>query len=169
MSEALIIAVLPLVFANILHMIVVKQNLYSSLKIPINNRMFGENKTWRGVVVLTLLSSFFSALTTSMSGIGSWKYGAMIGAVLGLTYMVFELPNSLFKRSIGIKSGEVPKKNKLFYMLLDKMDSVFGVCLVLWLITNLSSSNAVLLFVLSVGLHIILSQLLVLLGIKKRF
>lgn len=169
MSEAFIIAIVPLIFANILHMIVVKQNLYSSLKIPINNRMFGENKTWRGVVFLTLVSSFFSALTTGISGVGSWQYGVVIGAVVGLTYMAFELPNSFFKRSMGIKSGEAPKKNMLFYMLLDKMDSAFGVCLVLWLITKLSSTNAILLFVLGVGLHISLSQLLVVLGIKKRF
>ncbi len=164
----LLLLIAPLILSNIAHMMVVKQDLFPQLKIPLSRSLFGENKTWRGFVFL----SIFNALSVGLFSLffaNTFFEGFCYGAVLGFTYMLFELPNSLLKRTIGIAPGGKPKKFVWFFALLDKMDSSFGVCLVYAVIMDLSFSVFCLLFLASVFLHSFFSLLLFQLNVKNSF
>ena len=54
-----------------------------------------------------------------------------IGFLLGLMYMLFELPNSFIKRRLDIRDGKTDKglKGIIFY-IIDQIDSLIGVCLI---------------------------------------
>lgn len=170
MFEAIILVVIPGVLANVLHMFFVKKNMLPFLAVPLNTKLFGSNKTWRGFIFLTVSTALFCAVMEWLFKLEAVLGGALLGAILGFTYMLFELPNSMFKRWKGIASGETPKKgNKIFYALLDKTDSAFGVSLIYTLISDLSIVQGLLLFAISSGLHISISFLLVFLKIKKSF
>jgi len=116
-----------------MHMLVVKYNLFNSLKVPFSSRQFGQNKTWRGLLFVGLANGLFSLLLTYFL---PWeiKNPFLLGMVLGIAYILFELPNSYLKRRIGIGPGEESKDNKLLHGLLDKLDSSFGVSLVYFLL-----------------------------------
>ena len=86
----------PLICGNICHMIIVKNDWFSVLKTPISKPLFGLNKTFRGVVVLPLItgiiaftnSIFFGPFETTI-----W-YDFFVGLGLGMAYILAELPNS---------------------------------------------------------------------------
>jgi|TARA_B110000261_G_C13077699_1_gene354717 hypothetical protein len=168
LSAILYIVILPGILANVLHMAVVKLNLISFLSIPVNKRLFGENKTIRGFVILIFLTGLFSILGSTLI-YWSISKGLSYGAILGGTYALFELPNSFLKRRLGIVAGGKATKNKLLFQVLDKTDSTFGVALVYSLLSGLSWNQGLLLFVGNVVLHVSLSFLLVVLKIKKSF
>ncbi len=165
-SPHILIVMVPLLFSNILHMIVVKYNLLNSLTIPIWTKRFGKNKTWRGLVFVTTSNTIILVLCDLFFQL-NLEHPAFLGAALGMAYILFELPNSLLKRSIGIQSGERPHKHKITFTLLDKMDSAFGVTLTYFLLGYLPYQLAVLLFLINSLTHIVISQLLVMLKIKS--
>jgi hypothetical protein len=139
---------------GILHMAVVKKNLFAALGVPIDGgreiggvAIFGESKTWRGVVVMTLGSALFGAFQGL--ALGAWAHangvevidfvrlgggsgplalaGAyfLVNAVLGFGYVLGELPNSFVKRRIGIVPGKTSSGvvGSIFF-LVDQADSV---------------------------------------------
>ena len=169
MFEALILVLFPLIIANVLHMLLVKNKLFRYLEIPINKRLFGGNKTWRGFIFLIISTALFCSLFGWMFNFHSFKWNSFLVAILGFTYMVFELPNSMFKRYKGIASGESPNKGRIYFLILDKTDSSLGVSLVYTLLSNFSITDGILLFFLCSGLHIFISLLLVFLKVKKNF
>lgn len=169
MIEAIILVLIPLIVANVLHMLLVKKEMLSSLAIPINVKLFGFNKTWRGVVFLIIVTAVFCSLFGWIFKFQTFKSNLLLGAVLGLTYVVFELPNSMFKRWKGIEAGERSKKGGIYFSILDKTDSAFGVSLVYSLLNDFSAKEGILLFLVCSGLHAFISLLLVFLKVKKSF
>ena len=158
-----------MIVSNIIHMIIVKKNWLSPMAISIAPTLFGANKTWRGIMVLTLLNgilfwgvNFFFPLFGNLEAF-------IYGAILGFVYMIFELPNSWLKRRMGIKAGQTATKNKRFFMLLDKMDSALGVSLISKILFGLSWLATVKLFLLAVFIHVFFLWILVVVRIKKRF
>lgn len=169
MNNILTIVILPLVFSNIIHMLVVKYELFSFLKIPLSPVLFGSNKTWRGFILLPFLNGIFLLI---MSHLMDFPYGMppmVIGWSFGFAYMLFELPNSWLKRRLGIKPGSQALKKKWFFILMDKADSSFGVSLAAYGLLNLKFMETIYLFLISCTAHFIFSFLLVMLGIKKAF
>ncbi len=162
------IVLVPLIFSNVLHMIVIKRDLFQCLKQPISRKLFGTNKTCRGFVFVSFANAF---LLYSINFIFDLKlaYAFYVGFMLGFAYMLFELPNSFMKRRLGIQSGEQANSNKILFSLLDKMDSAFGVNLIYFLFGYITWQYAILLFVYSSFTHILISKLLVQLNIKKSF
>ena len=121
-------AILPLAFAGVLHMIVVKKDLFQQLAIPINQKLLGASKTWRGVLVMPLfamlgfyaISTLFTADTAYMS-FDIYRYTpAELGLMLGFAYVAAELPNSFIKRRMGIPAGELPQKNRALFIAADQ-------------------------------------------------
>jgi hypothetical protein len=165
----LYIVLLPVIFANVLHMFLVKLNVFNSLSIPIKERMFGRNKTYRGFLVLTFLTALFSSLGSLFLVDVYLNEGLLIGSILGFTYAVFELPNSFLKRRLGIEPGGKASRNKLLFQILDKTDSTFGVSLVYFLLSDLTALQGLYLFLGSIGLHVGFSFLLVAIKVKKSF
>ncbi|MBS1660284.1 MAG: hypothetical protein JST68_04455 [Bacteroidetes bacterium] len=151
--------IVPLVVSNVLHMVVVKRGMFPSLAVPVSRRLFGANKTWRGFVVVPVLNGILMLVA----------FGSMSGFLLGLAYVLFELPNSWLKRRVGIEPGGRAGRYRVLFVLLDKSDSSFGVSLVSWWLFGLDVVQAVDLFVISVAVHVFFSWLLVMGRIKRSF
>jgi hypothetical protein len=169
MKSLLILVILPLIVSNVVHMVIVKWDLFPALKIPLSEKLFGRNKTWRGILVLVFMNSLTVFLINLLYKYLTPGQSTGIGAALGLAYMLFELPNSWLKRRLGIAAGEKSIKNAWLLTLLDKTDSSLGVSILSWWIFELELWQAVLLFLISAITHALLSLMLVIFGVKRRF
>lgn len=168
MTKHILIFFIPLILSNILHMIVVKRGLLSFLNRPFSKKLFGENKTWRGLIFVSLLTAWFVFIFNFLRTAGLEMVESLsLGALLGLGYIVSELPNSYLKRKMGIPPGEKPEKLKLLFVFLDRFDSAFGSVLVYSLLVSLSITEFLQLLTLSILIHFLFSYLLYVLGIKK--
>lgn len=183
---------IPLIVSNVLHMVLVKKNGLSSLCIPLNSTLFGPNKTLRGFLFVPFVNGILYLVVNwpggwLLSGLSSEYYlqqeinigdinflnlllmQASIGAVYGLFYMLFELPNSWIKRRMGIASGESSTRFRWFFTLLDKTDSAIGVSLFFGFLNDFNIEMMLQFFLCASSLHFGISGLLVLSKIKKSF
>ena len=149
-------------------MVVVKKNWLPVLQIPIWRKGFGENKTWRGVFFVPLVNAFFLSFISSIFQL-QLAYPFLLGYALGLSYLLFELPNSFLKRQAGIKPGGRHDKYKYLFYILDKTDSAFGVTLTYFIITGITLKMALALFLTNSMTHALVAGLLVKLKIKSGF
>ena len=183
---------IPLIVSNVLHMVLVKKNGLSSLCIPLNSTLFGPNKTLRGFLFVPFVNGILYLVVNwpggwLLSGLSSEYYlqqeinigdinflnlllmQVSIGAVYGLFYMLFELPNSWIKRRMGIASGESSTRFRWFFTLLDKTDSAIGVSLFFGFLNDFNIEMLLQFFICASSLHFGISGLLVLSKIKKSF
>ncbi len=183
---------IPLIVSNVLHMVLVKKNGLSSLCIPLNSTLFGPNKTLRGFLFVPFVNGILYLVVNwpggwLLSGLSPEYYlqqeinigdinflnlllmQALIGAVYGLFYMLFELPNSWIKRRMGIASGESSTRFRWFFTLLDKTDSAIGVSLFFGFLNDFNIEMMLQFFLCASSLHFGISGLLVLSKIKKSF
>lgn len=160
---------IPLILSNVLHMAIVRRNIFSTWAIPLSVLWFGPNKTWRGFIVLTILNALFFYVVNLIYPLFSSSSSILYGCILGLTYMLFELPNSMMKRYLHIPSGESSQKFPLLFYLFDKADSALGISLVSKLLFGFTWMEAGILFLGSVIVHILFSFLVVFIGMKERF
>lgn len=163
-----LLIIIPLVLTNTIHMLLVKYEWLLSLNIPISDKLFGRNKTWRGFLFLIVVNALFVLLLvkTLMLPI---KNPVLLGAILGFTYLVFELPNSYMKRRLGIAPGEKHHKYRLIFSLIDKSDSSFGLSFVYCSLGYVDWKSAVLLYFICSFSHIFFSLVLVKFKIKSSF
>jgi len=168
-TKALYLLILPLIAANVLHMLVVKFGLLQAFAKPIWTWAFGENKTWRAFVVLPILSALFAWLVNFFFG----PFGVvqrdllLLGFGLGMAYLLFELPNSFLKRRLGIASGERSSSYPGWQLFFDKSDSLIGILIFYGWFFSLPLVQLALLYLLSLGLHYTFSFILFHLKIKK--
>ncbi len=112
-------ALLPALGAPLLHAPVLRGDLLPGLARPLDHgltvrgrRVFGDNKTWRGALVmsagtvaatgvLSRSSWFRSKLPAELRDAGPLAYGTL----LALGVVGGELPNSFLKRQLGIAPG----------------------------------------------------------------
>ncbi len=162
---------LPMFFANVMHMVIVKKNWFSPLAIPISVQHFGSSKTWRGFVVLGILSAIVSYFSNHYFGPFYFldSQALWVGAGLGITYMCFELPNSFIKRRLGIKNGAQSMRFKYFQAFVDKSDSLIGILLYYKIVTQIPFSSVAILYLVSLSIHITVSYTLVMIKVKKSF
>ena len=168
MQNHLIILYLPLVISNVLHMFVVKYNLIVFLKKPISTSFFGENKTYRGFTFVSIINAATLFLCSKLFNIELNHSPLILGFLLGLGYVFFELPNSYIKRKLGIAPGETSEKHKFLFIILDRCDSAFGVSLIYTLFTGLGFKEFLFLFILAFLVHFFFSYLLFKVGIKEK-
>jgi hypothetical protein len=100
---------LPALGAPLAHAPVLRADLAPALKRPISRRLFGENKTWRGALVMTggttLAAVALDRLPAYRRRLPEPVAAAapvVFGGLLGVATWVGELPNSFIKRRIGI-------------------------------------------------------------------
>ena len=142
MLEALLIAgyvQVPVVIGGVLHMLAVTRDDLPALRVPIHTGLFGANKTWRGVLLVPLLTAFGAlCLWPTEHWLGEQAVFAqplwLVGLVAGLAYVLAELPNSWLKRRLGIAPGVAPSR---WVVLGDQLDSGLGVALAYWAILDL--------------------------------
>jgi CDP-diacylglycerol--serine O-phosphatidyltransferase len=128
----------PLLIGGLVHMVVIKKDLLPALCRPISRRLFGPNKTLRGLFVMPLgvgLGVFFCGLiepaVADLLTVKITNFNPIfLSLALGLAYIIFELPNSFFKRRMGVPAGALPDRNRGFFFFLDHTDSLTGCFLV---------------------------------------
>ena len=150
----------PIIMANILHMIVVKANLFTFLRVPISVKYFGQNKTYRGLIFLTSVTGILQYIFNAYLYGSFLVSSALLGALLGFVYIICELPNSFVKRRRGIQPGSRSGSYPWLTTIIDKADSTFGVCLFFCIIKNLSLFEFFILFLSAFVIHLIVSKLL---------
>ena len=156
------ITMMPVILAGVSNMVVVKQKWFKNIAKPMDNgkvlkdgkRILGNNKTWLGfftMVVCSIITHLAWGLLCKISdGLyamnqlylyydNSLLYNLLVGAVMGVAYMLFELPNSFIKRRLEIPDGKTERgvKGKIFFVI-DQLDSMFGVILVLVVVSKIS-------------------------------
>jgi CDP-2,3-bis-(O-geranylgeranyl)-sn-glycerol synthase len=133
---------------------------------PINKRLLGSNKRWRGLVVGTLVGSLvavaefalfsrfiFSAQTALVVAAG--------GALMGFGALVGDAVESFFKRRVGVKPGHS-------WFPFDQIDYIIGGLLFSYPLIRWPLDLALTIFVLYFGLHLAVSYLGYLLGLKDK-
>jgi hypothetical protein len=159
---------LPVLGAPVLHGPVLRGDVMSGLARPLDagacvrgRRVFGDNKTWRGAVVmgtgtvgasvaLDRLEWFRERLPVELREAGPWRYGPLlaVGVVGG------ELPNSFLKRQLGIAPGSrrwTPAGVAL--VVFDQADFVLGVWLALLPLWRMPWRDVARAFALVAGVH----------------
>ncbi len=184
----LIYLFIPVILAGIFNMVFVKIRFLNVLKKPMDNgtilhdgqRLFGDNKTWKGFIGMVVFTAFFMVLQKYFSlfflpenylqivDFNSIN-GVLVGSVLGLGYALFELPNSFIKRRINIQPGKnISGFAGLFFTILDQADSVIGCICAMLFFYSFSLFDFVFMIFFGSALHYALNVLLYLAKLKKQ-
>jgi 1-acyl-sn-glycerol-3-phosphate acyltransferase len=181
----ILLVILPVVVAGIAHSVAIRADLFprtaGSLDFGIRLRgepLFGENKTWRGVLIMASVTPVCAFLLSFVLGPEQLPQGfggfaepapaATLGLLMGLGYSLGELPNSFIKRRLKILPGSRPAgpRGVIFY-LVDQADSVAGVTLLLWLVIEPPARVLLELFAVGSLVHVVFDLLLDLFEVKK--
>lgn len=155
-------------------MIAVKKDILSYFKKPIHQRWFGQNKTWRGFVVMPLATWPGVLLAQKLEGVFDLNTPLLLGhssftlaILLGFGYCLAELPNSYMKRRLGIKEGQTSDRYKSFFVILDQADSAIGCMIAYRLVIDISVTTMILTILFGTVIHLIINIGLYLAGIRK--
>jgi hypothetical protein len=142
-------------------------------------RVFGDNKTLRGFVVMVPAAAVTMPLVAALMEralpppAGLWPLTvtgfASLGACCGLGFMLGELPNSLVKRQLGIAPGRAASgQAALWQVVVDRLDSGIGLLVAASLVVRVPWLTWAI--VLGVGpiFHWAFSFLMFRLGLKPR-
>jgi CDP-2,3-bis-(O-geranylgeranyl)-sn-glycerol synthase len=141
-------------------------------------RVFGDHKTWRGLLintVLCILGAWIQARIQMVGKLPPWlplcDYGKLwlpVGLAVGLGATLGELPNSFLKRQLGIAPGKRKKEilGGLFFVL-DQMDLAVGVWIFLYFLIKPSIGLILWSLALTVPLHLFVSVIGYSLGMRK--
>jgi len=167
--------IFPVMFGGIIHMLVVRYDWLRSLKVPVSQVAFGKNKTWRGFfimplsvmlgwAVMRLLNAHVLPITWTPDIMAQWW---KVGPLVGLFYVVGELPNSFLKRRLGIREGALPEKGRWFFFLMDHLDSTITCVLIYMIFFGIDKMTALFCIAWSVIIHTSVNYALYLAGIRK--
>ena len=158
--------------------------------LPIDNyhickdgrRLLGENKTifgFQSMIIMCMFTSIIWGYICKIDCIGKYNllylsnqnieiFNLEIGFLLGIVYMLFELPNSFIKRRLNISAGKTDKgvKGFIFY-IIDQIDSLIGVCLIYEIYINYRLIDYVLFIIMGALTHIIVNLILYMLKVRK--
>jgi hypothetical protein len=159
---------LPVLGGALAHAPVLTFDLFPRLKRPLDGgarfrgrRLFGDNKTWRGamvvvagVVIATLLLSrwdwWWNELPRGLRDAGPLLYGLL----LGLGVIVGELPNSFLKRQLGVAPGA---RGGLLLTIYDQADFVLAVWLLLLPLWVMAPWQAAFVFAVVALVHLVIN------------
>jgi CDP-2,3-bis-(O-geranylgeranyl)-sn-glycerol synthase len=133
---------LPLLVSAALSAVILRYDLLPALRRPIDagaswrgRRLFGDSKTWRGVIVavvgstVTVVGQRLLAHRAPALAIVDYRDldPVAFGAAMGLGAMLGEPPNSFVKRRLGIAPGKTTKGplSAVFYVW-DQIDLLTG-------------------------------------------
>jgi len=183
---------LPVVGGGVCNMIFVKSSWFERLKTPMDKGrlwrdgkpLLGQNKTWKGFWGMTLLTGFWMALyqllylqleflqrysILSFSEQAVPVDGMVLGALWGLGWVLFELPNSFIKRRIDIDPGKNAERLKgAVFTVVDQVDSMVGIVLVTVLLGFCDWAMALVLLLVGSVLHYVVNVLLYFVKLKKQ-
>jgi CDP-archaeol synthase len=166
----------PVLGGPLAHGPVLRLDLASGLKRPINARWFGENKTWRGALVMTTgtmlaatalarVPAYRRRLPESIAGANP----VAVGGLLGLASWIGELPNSFIKRRIGISPGQQLRAPAgLLFSVVDQADWVPVAALMIRPIWKISLRETAGVFGLTVVVHLPINVIGYAIGARER-
>jgi hypothetical protein len=147
----------PVLVGLVAHGLCMKFGWLSAWAVPIDagrtfrgRRLLGANKTYRGVIAVGFGTAIGFLLRAEWIGanqaatepawlhqlsVGTFAYGLFVG----VSAMLFELPNSFVKRQLDIRPGEQGRRvtGALFYVI-DQIDMLVGICLALAFAVSIS-------------------------------
>lgn len=179
---------LPVVLGGAVHILAIRRDVLPTLaRIPLDGgrtvrgrSLFGANKTVRGVVVMV---SATAAASVALAGIArrvpalaalavtdlQHQRPVVWGLMLGIGYVLGELPNSFAKRQLGIAPGEPAHGGlRALFWVVDQVDSLFGVLLVLSMVWVPPLDAALGLVALTLAVHPAMAAVMFGLGLKQR-
>lgn len=170
--------IFPVLTAGLVHVAVLKTDLLHGLAIPLDagrvwrgRRLFGVNKTWRGVLLMTALTAGFTRLQViawpqkSPEG-RSWANPWVAGSLMGLSYCMAELPNSAVKRQFGIPPGGRARQSAMLQYVADQTDSVAGCLIAARFLYRTPPPELAAAFLLGTLIHIGVDRMLYAIGVK---
>jgi CDP-2,3-bis-(O-geranylgeranyl)-sn-glycerol synthase len=143
-------------------------------------RIFGDNKTWKGfMVMIPAVGLSFLAMRCLFSMQVSWleqlwpyspSIYLLLGCSAGLGYALGELPNSFFKRQLGIPPGHISRTllGKWLNFIVDQTDSVIGALLALIPFVHIPWQTGLAILMTGPIVHWFFNVALKLLGLKSR-
>ena len=172
----------PVMLAAAIHIAVIRVNCLSALKKPLDGgrgfrgrRLFGENKTWRGAIVMVAGSSAGMALQQAVRirTLELFDYGAvnawLWGGLLGLGFVLAELPNSFLKRQCDVPPGQQAiGPTYWLFTALDQLDSVVGCLLAVGIVWRPPWQVVATALLLCSLVHVAFNLVFVSLGLKRR-
>ena len=145
-----------------------------------NKRLFGANKTWRGIVFMVPATGVSFTLVHMAMQLGLadqlqlWPLSSFayftLGCWTGMGFMMIELPNSFIKRQLDIAPGAPASGNsrrKLFF-LIDQVDSIAGGLLAVSVFVPVPLIAAAILLLLGMVAHYVFNLVLMHLGLRAR-
>ena len=185
--EALFI-IAAFVLAGLAHSAWLGSALSSKLMIPLDGglrvrgrRLFGDNKTVRGFVVMipaaaVAFAALFSVLAYAFPSVADelWPLSSLgylsLGSWAGFGFMAGELPNSFVKRQLDIAPGKPPRSpmGAAASFIVDRVDSIVGMLIAISVAVPTSWKTWVFVLVIGPGIHLAFSVLLYRLGVKER-
>jgi hypothetical protein len=144
-------------------------------------RVFGENKTVRGFVVMVpaaaasfalfqmLVSRVAPPIAADLWRLDTAGYAAL-GAWAGLGFMLGELPNSFFKRQLDVAPGMAPpgRAGTVLVFVVDRVDSIIGMLIAISLVVPTPWMTWAYVLLIGPGIHLAFSALLYRIGVKAR-
>ena len=144
----------PVILGGIANMLFVRTNLFKNNSKSIDGGyclkdgrpLFGENKTYLGLISMVVLTAIIQVIWGGLIAIldceevnlfynnydNNLLNNLWIGALLGLFYMTFELPNSFIKRRLDINPGKT--NNGIvgrMFGIIDQIDSLIGIAILM--------------------------------------
>lgn len=175
-TNEIIYFVFPLLFSGLIHhIVIIKYNLFPSLSTPFdfniffnNKPLLGKSKTWRGLLLVPILSGIGSLIISQFIYIPTILPVFIVGILLGLGYAIAELPNSFIKRRFDINAGEkANNKFRLLFTIIDQVDSVIGTVIVMLIIYPAGIELCISTLIIGVFLHLLVDLYLYRHGYKK--
>ncbi len=143
-------------------------------------RIFGDNKTWAGFVVMVpatgaaflfarQLSSISPGMAEGLWALSPLAYG-LLGCWTGLGFMLGELPNSFLKRQWRIGAGQPPHSPlaRMLCFTVDQVDSIVGGLLALSVFVRVPLLSWLYIFLIGAIIHWLFNLTFMLLGMKTR-
>jgi CDP-archaeol synthase len=167
---------LPVIGAPIAHGPVLRWDLAAALRRPISRQLFGENKTWRGAIVMTAGTTLAAV---ALARVPAYRRRlpepvadanpVVVGGLLGLASWIGELPNSFLKRRIGIPPGEQLRAPAgVLLSVFDQADWVPLAALLMRPIWKMSPRETAGVFGVAVAVHVPINLIGYAIGARQR-
>ena len=170
--------VLPVLLAGATDAAIARAGLLRRLDVPLDGgariggvRLFGDGKTLRGVVVVVAASSLWAALQWWLHRAGvapeglhpadlDAVSGRRLGALMGLGYVLGELPTAAVKRQLGIAPGAGGEGwSRPVVWVVDQLDGAVGALLLASLLWAPTIAVALWVFAVFLAVHPVIDTL----------